>query len=513
MPLDAGGGGGAPTRRARRRKPLYVRLKINNPQTSRGTTYRWVRKGSDSYHALLHPKNRPSGYTAKVVGRRRSAYKPGSLGWSREGDFRSPDARDAGSKDPIRRPGGGGAPAVWARRARNGNARAAKSLQKWLRSQGYRVTVDGKWGPQTAAAYAKSRGGNTGGSKKGTAAGNPRNRFNKSPLANKPGGRKKKGGRGGGKGGGFGAAVGGVQKSLGGKGQVGQKLNADQYANALAGMQFDPQIRDLKTLIARLGPQNTQAINDIDSWFGNATQLNQQAGQRTGQIYQDVAGQQDAAIANMMQALGGAGNEANQALAATNLRDTGYQRALGGIEQQYHADMNPIIASAQASAKQREQRLNLQQMQDYQLQLADLMGQRGQAEAAANFEARKYNNELAQAWFQNRLASVNAALGAQAAGLDMAVQRERIASSRAQRAAAKKAGGGAGKFVGWNRLNPVERSQLLTTAVYKPDGSRRPLGEAQNYLVSMGYAAGSRGKAIPGRTNTKILAALKTFYR
>jgi hypothetical protein len=412
---------------------------------------------------------------------------------------------------------------VWARRARRGNRKAARNLQKWLRSQGYGVKVDGDWGPQTASAYRWYRKGNTASrwaSPKVKARNNPRNRFNATPIAG-PNPRARRGGGKGGKGGGkpgrggggptFKQQLGGTVKGLGGKKayRTGQKLNEAQWAEAMAGLQYDAPIKDLKTLIARAGPQNAQTMADIDAWYGNATQLSQQAGQRSGAIAQDVASDQDAAVANLMQALGGGGNDANQAIAASNLQNTGLMRALGGIEQQYHQDMNPIMAAAQASAKTREQRLNLEMLQDYQLQLADMMGQRGQAERAALTEARQQNNQLSQTWFQNRLAQLNAALGAQAADIDMATAVEGIKSSRAQRRQAR--GQASGKFVPWARLSPPDRTQLLQAAVYLPNGQRRPIGAAQNFLVSMGYAAGSKG-ANTKTSNRAIVAALRSFY-
>lgn len=303
---------------------------------------------------------------------------------------------------------------------------------------------------------------------------------------------------------GFQSATSAIGKQLGGT-KAGQKLGGG-YAEAQAGLQFDAPIKDLKTLIARLGPQNTQAINDLTNWYGSVSQLNQQAGQRAGDIASDVSGAQDQTIQGLMAALGGGSNAGNAQLAALQANDSAYQKVLGGIEQQYHSDMDPIISQAGAQAKEREQRLNLTQMQDYQLQLADLMGQRGQAKAASQMQVDQYNNELAQQWFQNRLAKLNAALGAQAAGVDMQVKQAQLKQAKRETKASK------GGPVAWKSLNPAERDELLqraTGSYVGTDGlvhAQRSKKQAQALLSSWLKSPVGSGK------NPGLLTALYQYY-
>lgn len=326
-------------------------------------------------------------------------------------------------------------------------------------------------------------------------------------------GSKSGGGGGGGKGGrrrkrssggSFAAGAAAIGKQLGST-KAGQRLGKG-YAEALAGVQYDAPINDIKQLIARLGPKNQQAINDLTQWYGDVSTLNARAGERSGQIAEDVAGRQDTAVQGLMAALGGGANDANTQIAAAQANDGAYQRVLGGIQEQYHADMDPILAHAEAAAKQREQRLNLEQMQDYQLQLADLLGQRGQAKAANQMQVDQYNNELAQQWFQNKLAKLNANLGAQAAGVDMMVKTAQLGQARRE---AKASRGGA---VSWKQLNPAERDELLmraSGAYQKADGTighQRTYAQAQRLLSSWLKNPVGSGK------NPGILTALYQYY-
>jgi hypothetical protein len=296
-----------------------------------------------------------------------------------------------------------------------------------------------------------------------------------------------------------------INKQLGSS-KAGSKLGKG-YADALAGMQYDAPIHDIKTLIERLGPQNQQAINDLTHWFGQVSELNQRAGQRSGQIAEDVAGRQDQAVQGLMASLGGGANQANAQIAQLQANDGGYQRVLGGIQEQYHSDMDPILAESAANAKEREQRLNLTQMQDYQLQLADLLGQRGQAKASNQMEVDKYNNELAQQWFQNKLAKLNAALGAQAAGVDMQVKQAQLGQARSESRAAKNPAQNV-----WRKMNPAQRDELLqraTGAHLRPDGTmatQRSMQEAQRWLSGVLKSPVGSGK------NPGLLTMLYQYY-
>jgi len=308
-------------------------------------------------------------------------------------------------------------------------------------------------------------------------------------------GRKRRG-----KGSGDQAAISAISKQIG-SAKVGKKLDTGM-ADTLAGLQYDAPIHDVKTLIDRLGPQNAQALADISNWFGQAQAANMQAGSRNAGIANDVAANQDAAVQGLMASLGGGGNDANAAIAVTQLNDSGLQRVLGGIEQQYHNDTDPLLAQAAATAQAAEQRRNLQQMQDYQLQLADLLGQRGQAKASNLLELNKYNNELAQQQFQNMLAKVQAGQAAASLGLDLRAKKAQLKQAKAQ---SKR---DSGKFIPWNRLNPAEKTQLLQAAVYDPTGAKRPLAKARSYLVSLGYAAGHTSAH-----NAAIISGLQSYYR
>ena len=290
-----------------------------------------------------------------------------------------------------------------------------------------------------------------------------------------------------------------------GKTKVGQRLGGG-YAENLAGLQYDAPINDLKTLIARLGPKNQQAINDITQWYGDVSTLNARAGDRAGQIAEDVAGRQDTAVQGLMAALGGGANAANTQIAAAQANDGAYQRVLGGIQEQYHADMDPILAHAEASAKEREQRLNLTQMQDYQMQLAELLGQRGQAKAANQMQVDQYNNELAQQWFQNKLAKLNANLGAQAAGVDMAYKSAQL---RQQRQESKRAGGAQNV---WRRMNPAQRDELLqraTGAYQKADGT---VGYSRTMKQAQAWLSGVLKSPVGSGKNPGLLTMLYQYY-
>jgi len=385
--------------------------------------------------------------------------------------------------------------------------RTRKNLPKTAKVYGDPTWGRLKPGNTKNASLDGVRVGGTGpkiGTKKGDAAMNRQQRKNGVGGGGGGGGRGKRGG-GVSSARASGRTTAAINQQLGSS-KAGQKLGKG-YADALAGMQFDAPIHDIKTLIERLGPQNQQAIGDLTHWFGQVSELNQRAGQRSGQIAEDVAGRQDQAVQGLMAALGGGANDANAQIAQLQANDGGYQRVLGGIQEQYHNDMDPILAEAAANAKEREQRLNLTQMQDYQLQLADLLGQRGQAKATNQMEVDKYNNELAQQWFQNKLAKLNAALGAQAAGVDMQVKQAQLGQARQESKAARNPSQNV-----WRRMNPAQRDELLqraTGAHLRPDGTmatQRTMKEAQAWLSGVLKNPVGSGK------NPGLLTMLYQYY-
>jgi hypothetical protein len=182
-------------------------------------------------------------------------------------------------------------------------------------------------------------------------------------------------------------------------------------ADKLAGLAHDTQIHDLGIQAQRQGADAGQSLEDINHWY------NQVAGARSSAATQDhsisQAGQQSVqdAVAGIVASLGGSANQGSGQVGAAGAEQAGLLAALGSNEDQYNADLKPLLAGESAGALTRQQATNTKSAKDIQQQILDQQGQRGQDKSNAllqilgeNATRRASNNQLDQNRFQDNLA-------------------------------------------------------------------------------------------------------------
>ena len=347
-----------------------------------------------------------------------------------------------------------------------------RGLQAQLRRAGYAIQQDGRMGPLTKAAladYLQLRGGASispalSQALKGTVITGKRNpkawnaRFAPKSVVARPQDVDRRGNAkttfGGGQapsGGGSSAAAGsldlrGLAAAAGPGGttpialalaQGGAKLFDPKMAETLAGLQYDGQIRDLGIERERTSRQNQQNARDIDAWYDQVLASRATAAGRDAAINKAAQGSIKDASAAIVSALGGSANAGAPMVAAAGQEAVGTLGALGSAQEQYNADLAPLLQAEAAGAKSREAAMGSTRMQDLALRLSSLQGERGQAVAAnrlnlqgqnnaildnratRGLEIRQMNNSLAQQEFQNRLALANAQLSAMVTGAEL----------------------------------------------------------------------------------------------
>jgi len=331
-----------------------------------------------------------------------------------------------------------------------------KERQRILKDSGYRVTVDGKPGPQTKAAskayvdgvpakywnahskLADSSGGVTldltrnqkpGKSHPATLAEDqPRSRPPVSGGANSGTGVLNFG-RGG---------VTPLDPSIANLGSPAETSTSDiaKYAEALAGQQYDAAIGDAQNALSKNPGQTAQNLRNIGDWYNQVLGALGTATTRDAEINKAATGSIGDATQAILASLGGSANEGSGLVGAAGAQAQGTLGALGATQEQYNSDLAPILQNESASARTREQARQSQAAQELTRQLMQLRQQKGQAQASTTFEQNQtskddsfkramdiaaYNNDVAQRAHDNRLADYGAAVGAQSLGFNQSV--------------------------------------------------------------------------------------------
>lgn len=201
-------------------------------------------------------------------------------------------------------------------------------------------------------------------------------------------------------------------------------------AGVLAGMQFDPAIHEIETEAAIAPAVTDQNIHDIHTWFNQVLGSQKKAGERDAAINDAGESSMEESAARILSSLGGEANTGAGVVGAAGIEAVGTLKAIGTAQEQYNADLAPLLQVEAAGAKSREQALGSSRKLELASKLASLKGQRGQAEAAARFDIdrennsirdrqierlmqiRMANNALSQQEFQNQLAATEAEMAA-----------------------------------------------------------------------------------------------------
>lgn len=424
-----------------------------------------------------------------------------------------------------------------------GNAIAGKrpinvrATQQFLVGQGYNIPVDGQMGPLTKAAIAdfhlapKARNSKAFNQKYGLAPGGKRTSIVDRPinqLLTKKGTPTPA----------YSRAIldptpnpdtGGRPIDLSGLGTLAKlagangvmvpttllsKLDPNTYqaipetsADAIAGMQFDPQIHELGVQKSQATAQGAQDLKDIQHWYDQIVGEQGTAAQRDKAAEQaGIGSMQDAAKA-ILASIGGGDSTAAGAVGGAGADAVGTLQALAQNNDQFNNDLAPLLAAEGTEAKTRQTGANAKAIQDLNAQIADALGQRGQAKTTALDQIRQQNNAGAQTDFGNQvsLAQAKAGILGQNNGTRQQTFQDKLALEQAKEAAMLTGA----QIMGVGRYAPHASSSVQKPGANLPKGAFINATQGQKSAVAKTIAQtlfDQNGKLKPGMTPTHARA-------
>lgn len=210
-------------------------------------------------------------------------------------------------------------------------------------------------------------------------------------------------------------------------------LDADQYANVQAGLEFDPQIYQTQVDQATLAAQAPKNLEEVQRLYAPVLASQAAGTQQNAAMSASTAAAQDAFVQGLVSSLGGSANAGAGGVAQSGVDSSALIRSLGAIQAGTDANMATNLQTEQAQQVQQQRSKDADRAAALASQMVSLRGQRGAAAAAARLDALKYNNDARntnfenaehirefnqgteQQNFQNRIAAQNAIIAATAA--------------------------------------------------------------------------------------------------
>lgn len=211
-----------------------------------------------------------------------------------------------------------------------------------------------------------------------------------------------------------------------------------KLADALAGMQYDSQLRDLAQQRDVNVKQTDQNTHDIGSWYDQALKSLGVAGTRDKAITQAGQDSVKSADAAILASLGGAASGGATTVGSAQAQSEGTLAALGATQDQYNQDVQPIVTQERAGQLTGERAKGTQRALDLATAIANAKAQRGGSVVQNLMDIRDKNNAIRenqltrllqikdanqrqdQQSFQNSLAVQQANLAALATGAKIA---------------------------------------------------------------------------------------------
>jgi hypothetical protein len=305
------------------------------------------------------------------------------------------------------------------------------------------------------------------------------------------------------KGSGVRADTGGPRRSRGSGGggfrAIGQKIGNPNIGNSiprslakqLAALQFQPQINQTKQNIAQQQLQGAQDLKDISDWYGQAIQMQNQAGTADQAAAAQAASANQNAATAILNAIGGGANQGAGQVANTGAAGVAAANLLGTIDQTYHNNMVPALQTQLAGASSAQKALNGQAVSHLQDALNTLLQQRGSAHAQAIMNIIQANNSLSQQRFANRLSKLQAQDALIQLMGNQAVQRSEIAGNNAKTRAirAQSAAAGGSVHPKFSSLGPGDQLKLLQAWAINPANQLRSYQQALGLANAQGYTS------------------------
>jgi hypothetical protein len=248
-------------------------------------------------------------------------------------------------------------------------------------------------------------------------------------------------------------------------------LDGNKLADALAGLQYDSQIRDLAHQGDVNKLQTTQNESDIGSWYDQALASLKTAGTRDAAITQAGKDSVKGADAAILASLGGDASGGASTVASAQAAGEGTLAALGTAQDQYNQDIQPIVTQERAGQLTGEQAKGTSRAADLAIQLANAKGERGGSVASHLMDIREYNNTIKDNQLQRllQIKAANSQQDQQAFQNTLAIQQANLAAlatgAKFQAAAKKPAKGSFGD-------TPASVKAQLASTIFRTLDSR-----------------------------------------
>lgn len=189
--------------------------------------------------------------------------------------------------------------------------------------------------------------------------------------------------------------------------KIGAALTPDM-ADKLAGLEYDTAIGETRRSQGKQQAQGAQDIADIKNWYNQVQGAQHVAGERDHAITEAGVGSARDTMSAVLASMGGSANQGSGYVASAGADQVGLLSALGANQDQYNADVAPLLKAEAAGASSRQLARNSTDASDIEAKLTSLLGERGAARAKHLLEITQYNNDLDQRNFGNEM-SLNAA--------------------------------------------------------------------------------------------------------
>jgi hypothetical protein len=168
-------------------------------------------------------------------------------------------------------------------------------------------------------------------------------------------------------------------------------------ADAIAGEQYDPQIREAQLALANDPGQAATNQGDIAHWYQMVLDSQKTAAGRDTTAAKAGVNSVSNAGQALLASLGGSANQGAHDVAASSQNATGTLAAEQQAQDQYNNDIAPLLADEKAGMLTNQRNKDSATQEQDRVALENLQGQRGQALTAAQQQILQQNNALAQA--------------------------------------------------------------------------------------------------------------------
>jgi hypothetical protein len=177
----------------------------------------------------------------------------------------------------------------------------------------------------------------------------------------------------------------------------GAQMIDPSVAGTLAGTQYDQAIADAKAALVQQQSDNAQALANVGNWYDQVLGSQGRAATADHNLSQAAQGSERDANASILASLGGGANAAGSAVAAAGQNNLGTLGALGNIEDQYNADLVPLLKLGQAGASSSQQAANARAMAAALQNVQDLTSEKGATAAKYGYDILGQNNQIRDA--------------------------------------------------------------------------------------------------------------------